>query len=731
MANTLDVNHPDYLSRDQRKELRRERSSLRKQNKLFGADAERLAKIEELEAKGRRYLNLVRATRLEGINAKAKKIEIQTLDSKAKGSSAPAARARAETFTKKLAAEEAALNTSPNSETLGEENAGFKSLTESTKPKTAMINKPDPAISEMTANVPDVTVTNTPSVKTNVDTLTGQVTSTSTKLNKVISSASPKGIQNTLEDPAISAQYDIRNSDVRDVVNKSQDVKNSPFLQQKMRDIGLTNEEIAEFNTETDKGISKVATAVPAAQQATAKAKEFSTAQFRDLGNPLGSQGANIPDLGGLPNPLTSLQAKVGKNPFKSVASSIGGAVEAFSNGANSFAAGNPFGSLGVDFGNILASVAGAVAGVGSFSELGKIQESVIGGIDPVTKLPAPNIVTETGDTQLAKTVNKGSKVIVEEPTTPVFEVGKTQEAITLADLTYEIVNSKKELELEIKSSSRVIKNLIVNWTLTQESEFATPDQYNPKWTAFQKEQEGQFAEDKNNFWKCHYWINKDGTVQRVQPINQKISPNRQNAKSALLAGGFTGQSKLQNTNFEAVIVTFDAGLLGNEEGSYSRFSQYAFAEYNRLSSKSITAEQWKSFDMIADIMMRHSPGGIYIGEDLLILQSTGEFVGGSEVNGPGFDVDAYLSKKREIEDIAEDPYGDISDDYLNSEVINNKNEEILVETEDGFTNKVYYDEVRGRWTVLYEKDQRRVQYPANGDAIFSAEFSEPLPEDL
>ena len=59
---------------------------------------------------------------------------------------------------------------------------------------------------------------------------------------------------------------------------------------------------------------------------------------------------------------------------------------------------------------------------------LGTALNSLPNGIDPLTKqVPVPDLVQPTGVTQLAKTVNKGTRTAVDEPTTPVKEVGKTK----------------------------------------------------------------------------------------------------------------------------------------------------------------------------------------------------------------------------------------------------------------------------------------------------------------
>ena len=227
--------------------------------------------------------------------------------------------------------------------------------------------------------------------------------------------------------------------------------------------------------------------------------KDFSVKQFRALGNPFGSPEVSLPTQVGQSNPLSSLVAPITKNPLSSLGAVVGGvlgsvigdAINTNANGANNFAPGNPFGSLGMDFGNIMATVTGLAQGTGSFKELGQSIPSIPGGVDPLTKAPVPDIVQSTGTTQLAKTVDKGTKTAVDTPTTPVKEVTKTKttgfEALGYDEIDgeffggYEPVNSKKEFELELKSCPRKIKNAIIAWTATAENEFYTARSYNEK----------------------------------------------------------------------------------------------------------------------------------------------------------------------------------------------------------------------------------------------------------
>lgn len=686
----------------------------------------------------------------------AAKAERERVKTQARIASDQPEQSRVKARTNKIKADKIIAETATNSDQLGKETAGFKSLTESTKPKTAIpkpnkVQKPNPSPSEMTANVPGITVTKEPSDKSAVDILGASVTEQRKNLNKLIASGSSKGVKQTLENSTIAKEYNIRAPDVNNAVKSNatlQDLATDPFIQNGLKGAGLSADEIEEVNKEIDEAI-----VVAASQEqkllAVQPQKDFSVKQFRALGNPIGSPGTNAIPTSGLSNPLSSLSLSVSKNPLTSIANAttiIGDAISTVANLANSAAPGNPFGSLGMDFGNIMASVTGLAQGTGSFKELGQSVPSIPGGVDALTKAPVPDIVQSTGTTQLAKTVDKGTKTAVDTPTTPVKQVTKTKttgfEALGYDEIDgeffggYEPVNSKKEFELELKSCPRKIKNAIIVWTATAENEFYTARSYNEK----RHKQYKRKPEEKRvptgtpvgriGYQRSNYFIRKDGVVERLVPIGTRptyYGANKLEQES---------KSKYKKIHDEGIMIQFDAGILGDAPD--------AGLNHANLSDKSITAEQWKSFDMMMDVMYRHSPGGVLKGLDQILAESKGIIKrDGTEVEqlmrfqdimalvGPGFDVGEYLEKKREVPDGEDgitveivvdddtgetveddDPYAGLDDDFLNSEVING--------------NKVEYDEVRGRWQVIFRTQQLRLQYGSKDEAIAAARENNP-----
>ena len=527
------------------------------------------------------------------------------VDSQAKIASDKRGQDRVKSETNKIKADKILAETSTNSDQLGKENAGFKSLTESTKPKTYVPKprgtvQPQLSISEMTANVPGINVTKAPASKGDIDTLVGSTTASSKNLNKVIASGSSKGIKKTLENSAIAKEYNIRAPDVNSAVKSGaslQDLATDPFIQNGLKGAGLSADEIEEVNKDIDEAI-----AVVSGQEqkllAVQPQKDFSVKQFRALGNPIGSPGVSLPVQTGQPNPLSSLVAPITKNPLSSLGavagavagarnggalgavvggvlgSVIGDAINTNVNGANNFAPGNPFGSLGMDFGNIMATVTGLAQGTGSFKELGKSIPSIPGGVDPITKVPVPDIVQPAGNTQLAKTVDKGTKTAVDTPTTPVKQVTKTKttgfEALGYDEIDgeffdgYEPVNSKKEYELELKSCPRKIKNAIIVWTATAENEFYTARSYNEKRHKRYKQKPANKRAPEGSpvgrigYQRSNYFIRKDGIVERLVPIG--TAPTTY-ASSKLEQ---ESKSKYKKIHEEGIMIQFDAGILGD-----------------------------------------------------------------------------------------------------------------------------------------------------------------------
>jgi hypothetical protein len=468
----------------------------------------------------------------------------------------------------------------PTQEEIGAINAGFASLTESVKPaleayakraeEVAKTIKKDPAISEMTSNVPNITVNKSPATKANVDTLVGATTSASKKLNKVISAGSPTAIKKSLEDaPGLDATAD----KITAAVKEAQDVINNPVIQQKFADLGIPEEEVnaltSQLSTSLDKFVEEDGPTIM-----SNALSDMSSRVDRQMGNPIGSTSS-------------------------------------------------PFGSIGLDFGNILGSLTGLSTGTGPFKELGQELETIAGSIDPLTGESVPILIDNAGNTSINKVIDKGLKTAVSEPTTPIFTIGNSDTPQSASDFQYNPVNDKKEFEIEIKNATRELDHVIVNWSLSHSNEFFSAKEFNE---THLKNILNNFSDFVNNAIQTHYFIQKDGLVIRILPIETKPL-----AFTSVLGA----KQKIYD---KAIVVQFDAGYV-HPIGS---------ANTGNFSEKSITPEQWKSFDMIMDVLYRFMPGGTFIGQDALHADQIDNY----GVNGPGFDVDTYMNKKREMIDV-------------------------------------------------------------------------------
>ena len=285
----------------------------------------------------------------------------------------------------------------------------------------------------------------------------------------------------------------------------------------------------------------------------------------------------------------------------------------------------SPFGAVGFDFGNILGSLTGLSTGTGSFKELGKELETISGSIDPITGEEVPILIDRFGNTNISKVVDKGIKTAVSEPTTPVYTIGDADVPQSLANFTYEPVNDKKEFELEIKRTARELDHVIVSWTLSRSDEFWTAKEYNEK-AITSRSSVSTYSTFHWNAAQIHYYIQKDGLVIRILPME---------LKPLGFTSIFGAKQKLYD---KSVRIAFDAGYI----------YPIGPADVGKFSEKSITSEQWKSFDMMMDVLNRSIPGAMFIGQDELHADQ-GELF---DTLGPGFDVPTYLNKKRENIDV-------------------------------------------------------------------------------
>jgi len=465
-------------------------------------------------------------------------------------------------------------------------------------------------LAENYASVYGPAIISSPSSKSNVDTLAGSTTQSSVNLRKVTSDNSPEAITSTLEGISVPANT------VRQEVNKVQVAnQDQPVLKEGLKQFPdnvktqasteLTKDAPKEAKTDLSVGIVD-------------KLSEYSGNINKQLGNPFGSGNSK-------------------------------------------------FGQIGMDFGNILGSVVGSVMGQGPFQAVGQVLNLTADGIDPKTFLPAPPIVNSFGDTQLNKTVRSQQLTAVEQPTLPAMDLTKMPEPQNIDDFEYKIIFDKKSLELLLQSiTSRTIDSIIFGWTKNFSDENETPAVYN-KYKVYRKNTYKATASGKitDLVSQTHIYVMKNGRPIIILPF-QTIPRSVVNAKAYRDANQSEQLSK-QDLYDRSIVVRLDAGfkepkidigekILAFEEDKKTEFDlksdQNARDMLNGLlSSDSITAQQWKTVDMIVEIVTRLNPGGTIISagdlhEDIAAANSGfNKFV--YDTLGLRFDMEDYAEKFR------------------------------------------------------------------------------------
>lgn len=430
------------------------------------------------------------------------------------------------------------------------------------KASPAMAQLKDTSENYAKTNLPILT---SPEFKSSIDTLAKSTTGVNINLKKSTSDNSPEAIEQALS-TGLGASPNV----VREEVTKVVEV----------------NQEDPKFKETLNKFPADVV------QQASAEVKaDPAKVSKEDLSKGISDKLSEI---------SSGLNKQLG-NPFGSLSS--------------------PFGQIGLDFGNILGSVTGLSMGQGPFQELGKGLDLVPGGIDPKTSLPAPPIVNTFGDTQLSKTVRTQQRTAVSEPTVPTVDLSKAEEPQNLTDFKYDKIVDKKSFELAIQSvTSRKIDSVIVAWTRNYPDrprdafDYNTSVVRNNAYNALQ----GRFPLPiTSRVSQTHIYIQKSGVAELILPY--KIKPNSVSTHRVYGATNFAKSLSKQELYDRSIVVRLDAGHVKprkeqKEEGLTLEESS------ELLTSQSITAQQWKTLDLILETMFRLNPGGTFI--DALELHS-------------------------------------------------------------------------------------------------------------
>ena len=322
-----------------------------------------------------------------------------------------------------------------------------------------------------------------------------------------------------------------------------------------------------------------------------------------------------------IPNDVMATSEKIARktmtdlrNPFKSISSDTNRQ--------------DPFGSLGLDYGNILGAVLGKKLNVKQVEKFGEEIPSLPDSYELPENAVAPASVVETsGATNISENL-KEHDPLSEAVTSsePVLNLGaNTTEFRYPLPSTYvfEEIGGREELESELRKAKRDITTAIVRWTRTYTNQAL--DAYD-----LHKEHsntlvklygaQGLAATEASNPGiagiQWHYVIRRDGVIQRGRPLELKVlTSGDKNLVNHSVHIGFVG-------GFEGVVGTPNA----------------------RSSAESYTPSQWAAYDSFLDAWFAAIPGGQVLGYNDIVPEAT----------GPGFDVGTYASGKYKKTNLSE-----------------------------------------------------------------------------
>lgn len=504
------------------------------------------------------------------------------------------------------------------SEDMGQEVLGYISKAASVKKRGAN-PKPDPtpALSGPNAGKGN---TRTPSNKSALDILTGHTSKASNVIKKVLTPGNIEGIRQANKDGFQLTEEEI-NQKFDEAAAAAEIAANDPAVKEKFRQLGIPEDTFTGLTSKLTSGIKDIAASNPGAAIVTAQ-KQMSEKQMSSLENPFGSLQSKIavPDLGvKAGDPLAP-----GSDLLNKMKDKTGFSLDALSEK-------NPFGSMGVDFGNIQGVIASKVKGLGVPKDLGVNIPSVSSASDIkaagfADASQVPDIVNKGGFTNLAATVQKNESVPANiVPSTPVEEIGVPTDR-PLQTLLYTTAHTAEEIELEFGTTNREIRLIVARWTATtSDRRIESAKKYNEKVI----EKYGKSA-------PIHYMILRDGTVQRI--LNTEVAPEVIGA-SATGPQASSATSKFTRGLNEiykgCIVIAFDAGYTCTK----------AEKNYKFLSHQSITSEQLDSYRMIIEAGVKSYPGAGHIGLELLseiISEELGFKFGSVLTLGPGFNAEKY-----------------------------------------------------------------------------------------
>ena len=286
----------------------------------------------------------------------------------------------------------------------------------------------------------------------------------------------------------------------------------------------------------------------------------------------------------------------------------------------------DPFGSLGLDFGNILGAVLGKKLNVPQVSNFGDQIPSLPENFQlPEGEVPPPPVFDIKGATNIGDNLREQAPLpdnVIDND--PPIKLGSNAAEFTFplaADYVFEEINGREELEAELRRAKRDITTLVVRWTLTYTDQAMDAYDLHAEHTASLIKLYGasEFLKDRQSAGlQYHYVIRRDGVIQRGRPLELKVK-------------GETGGD--ENVIDHSVQIAF--------VGGYTSVSGTPNA---RLGAESYTPSQWEAYDSFLDAWYAAYPGGQVLGQSDIVPESS----------GPGFDVSLYVSGKYKKTNVTE-----------------------------------------------------------------------------
>ncbi len=502
----------------------------------------------------------------------------------------------------------------PVSEDMGKEIAGYISKAASVKLRGASgKTDPTPALSGPSAGKGN---TKTASNKAALDILTGKTSVGQTVVNKILTPGNLEGIRKANKEGLNLTEGQI-NEAIEEAQTKAEIAANDPATKEKFRQLGIDSATFTSLTGNLTSGIANISASNVGAQVVSAQ-KTMSENQMAQLSNPFGSIKAKID--------VPSLNVKAG-DPLASGSDLLQKMKTKTGLTEENLSVKNPFGSMGVDFGNIQGTIASLAKGFPAFKDLDTNLPSVSGASNiAATGLPVdqiPDIVNKGGFTNLAETVKKSETLPDNiKPSTPVEEIGVPKNR-PVTTLVYTTAHTSEEIELELGATRREIGIFIARWNATtSDNRVESAEKYNEA----SLKKNGKSA-------NTHYLILRDGSVHRI--LNTEVAPEVPPITPTNSATAKFIES-INRIYKGAIVICFDAGYTCTTAEKNVKF----------LSNRSITSEQMDSYRMIAEAAVRSHPGAGHIAMELLadiISKELGfTYGGGTSKLGPGFNADKY-----------------------------------------------------------------------------------------